>query len=117
MVIIMSDEVMKGAFLLFLREFQKVTPRTAETEAMHVLIDEFLAQLVCCSSYYNERWGLHLTCDDERAWRGPRTNEIKSCPQCNGVGTHSGALNIQRICKVCEGRGYVVNDDIVAEGR
>jgi hypothetical protein len=113
----MGDEVVKGAFLLFLREFRKVTPRTAETEAMHALIDEFLAQLVYCSAYYDERWGMHLTCDDERTWRSPRTNEIKPCPQCNGVGTHSGALNIQRICKVCEGRGYVVNENVVTEER
>ena len=110
------SEVVEGAFLLFLKEFQKATPRNAETEQLHALIDNLLSQLRCHHAYYDERWGLHLTCDDERTWRNPRPDEIQTCPGCNGTGVLTSiALNIKRECSHCKGRGYVLKKSDVVE--
>lgn len=76
----MSTECIDGAFILFLKEFKKITPRNDETDAIHQLADDLIHELRTSSVIYIEEYDDWISPSDIRFWqayRQPKRQPVK----------------------------------------
>jgi DnaJ-class molecular chaperone len=51
----------------------------------------------------------------EAAWQGWRATRVRICPQCRGMGNHSGrADDLHTACHDCQGTGWTNSRNLIA---